>query len=379
MLSVKIFVLVFVCVIHFNPNNEGTCTDPIDSTRLGTKSVSHEYKNGVEFASSINGAEHLVDLELKSSAPIFNGIDLIIGTISMVISNLFSLVVLSYLGNLAVSKDCLLLYLYRDLIKLALCANCLSEISVIIAYSFGGGIGIPVIGAKILSFLACNVCLILLIFMNIISALKLYQRKTNILDPPMPWGEDEGQGIKWIRVITTTLSLVFTSTMFGFGIYPKTYYWFTGQEYQSVSKVATAFIIYPVVLMFLIFASIITGFLAKLYKRSNPSSADSDIPKQINYFQKTFCLMLFLTVIIGESNFLSSTNLWTVWKINLAIMQVCVPVLTVLKENQLRQYSYHFLTSKLQELFYYQIYLTPTLLFLFMNGTLYIIYDYFDI
>ena len=194
----------------------------------------------------------------------------------------------------------------------------------------------------------------------------------------MPWGEDEGQGIKWIRAITTTLSLVFTSTMFGFGIYPKTYYWFTGQEYQSVSKVATAFIIYPVVLMFLIFASIITGFLAKLYKRSNPSSADSGIPKQINYFQKTFCLMLFLTVIIGESNFLSSTNLWTVWKINLAIMQVCVPVLTVLKENQLRQYSYHFLTSKLQELFYYQIYLTPTLLFLFMNGTLYIIYDYFD-
>ena len=175
----------------------------------------------------------------------------------------------------------------------------------------------------------------------------------------MPWGDDEGQGIKWIRVIATTLSLVFTCTMFGFGIYPKTYYWFTGQEYQSVSKVATAFIIYPVVLMFLIFASIITGFLAKLYKRSNPSSADSGIPKQINYFQKTFCLMLFLTVIIGESNFLSSTNLWTVWKINLAIMQVCVPVLTVLKENQLRQYSYHFLTSKLQELFYYQIYLTP--------------------
>ena len=215
--------------------------------------------------------------------------------------------------------------------------------------------------------------------MNIISALKFYQRKTNILDPPMPWGDDEGQGIKWIRVIATTLSLVFTCTMFGFGIYPKTYYWFTGQEYQSVSKVATAFIIYPVVLMFLIFASIITGLLAKLYKRSNPCPADSGIPKQINYFQKTFCLMLFLTVIIGESNFLSSTNLWTVWKINLAIMQVCVPVLTVLKENQLRQYSYHFLRSKLEELFYYQIYLTPTLLFLFMNGTLYIIYDYFDI
>ena len=379
MLSVKVFVLVFVCVIHFNPNNEGTCTDPINSTRLETKSLSHKYKNGEEVASSIIREEPFKDSEIVSSGPIFNGIDLIVGAICMVISNLFSWVVLSYLGNLAVSKDCLLLYLYRDLIKVALCINCLSEMSVILAYSFGGGIGIPVIGAKTLSFLACNVCLILLLFMNIISALKLYQRKTNILDPPMPWGDDDGKGIKWIRVVATMTSLVFTSTMFGFGIYPKTYYWFIGREIQSVSKVSTEFIIYPVVLMFLIFASIITAFLAKLYKRSNPSPADSGIPKQINYFQKTFCLMLFLTVIIGESNFLSSSNLWTVWKINLAIMQVGVPVLTVLKESQLRQYSYHFLRSKLEELFYYQIYLTPILLFLFMNGTLYLIYDYFDI
>ena len=116
----------------------------------------------------------------------------------------------------------------------------------------------------------------------------------------MPWGEDEGQGIKWIRVIATTLSLVFTCTMFGFGIYPKTYYWFIGREIQSVSRVSTEFIIYPVVLMFLIFASIITGLLAKLYKRSNPCPADSGIPKQINYFQKTFCLMfvsLFVVVV----------------------------------------------------------------------------------
>ena len=131
--------------------------------------------------------------------------------------------------------------------------------------------------------------------------------------------------------------------------------------------------------MFLIFASIITAFVAKLYKLSNPRPAESGIPKQINYFQKTFCLMLFLTVIIGESNFLSSTNLWTVWKINLAIMQVCVPVLTVLKENQLRRYAYNLFKSRMEKLFFHQIYFTPTLIFLLMNITLYFIYDVLDI
>ena len=81
----------------------------------------------------------------------------------------------------------------------------------------------------------------------------------------------------------------------------------------------------------------------------------SMIPRVNFIVHFTFCLMLFLTVIIGESNFLSSSNLWTVWKINLAIMQVGVPVLTVLKENQLRHYSYHFLRSKFEGLFFYQI------------------------
>ena len=151
-------------------------------------------------------------------------------------------------------------------------------------------------------------------------------------------------------------------------------------EFDKISfRTFEKIIIMIQLVMFLIFTSVITAFASKLYKLSNPRPAESGIPKQINYFQKTFCLMLFLTVIIGESNFLSSSNLWTVWKINLAIMQVGVPVLTVLKENQLRHYSYHFLRSKFEGLFFYQIYLTPTSLFLFMNGTLYLIYDYFDV
>ena len=59
----------------------------------------------------------------------------------------------------------------------------------------------------------------------------------------MPWGDDDSKGLKWIRVIATLVTLILNSTMFGFGIYPKTYYWFIGQEIQIASKVATAFII----------------------------------------------------------------------------------------------------------------------------------------
>ena len=169
------------------------------------------------------------------------------------------------------------------------------------------------------------------------------------------------------------------STMFGFGIYPTTYYWFSGKEIPSFSKESMAFLIYPIILIILIFTSIITALLGKFYERPIPYPADSNIPRQIDYFHITFCFMLFLMVILGESTFLSSSKAWNLWKINLVIIQVAIPVLTVLKENQLRHYVYNLLNSKLEELFFYQIYLTPTLVCLLMNVTLHLIYYVFDI
>ena len=190
--------------------------------------------------------------ESESSNPLFTSADLIVGTISNTISNLFSLVILSYFGNLALSKDCLLLYLYKDLMTLVICLNCMAEISLALAYTFGGWMGISATGAKCLSFMACNILLLLLLFMNIISALKFYQKKANVLDPSMPWGDDDQKGIKWIRVVASTITLVLTSTMFGLGLYPKTYYWFSGQEIPSFHQESTTFIVYPMMFIFLI-------------------------------------------------------------------------------------------------------------------------------
>ena len=209
MYAVKVVVLVLVLSTHFNGKNQGNCKDPNNVTELDANSLSYEYKNEKEASSSFYEKEALSFSESQASIPIFNGVELMIGTISMLISNIFSFLILNYLGNLALAKDCLLLYLYKDLMKLAICMNCLSEISVALGYTIGGELGTLATVAKVLSFMGSHILLLLLIFMNIIGALKLYQRKTNILDPPMPWGDDDSMGIKWIRLIVTlVLSLI---------------------------------------------------------------------------------------------------------------------------------------------------------------------------
>ena len=376
MYSIKVVVLVSVIFVHFNHNNEGNCEDLINVTELYANSLSYEYKNEKEARSFVSGREPSKLAESESSIPIFTGFELIIGTISMLISNLFSFLVLNYLGNLALAKDCLLLYLYKDFISLAICMNCWSEILLVLGYTIGGVVKTSASLAKVFSFIGCNFLLLLLLNMNISSALKLYQKKTNLLDPPMPWGDDDCKGIKWIRVISTVFTLILTSTMFGLGIYPTAYYWFSGQEIPSFSKDAMAF---PIIWIVLISTSIFTALIGKYYERPIPHPADTNIPRQIDYFHIIFCLLFTLIVILGQSNLFSSSNTWNLWKIHLLVIQVAIPVLTVLKENQLRRYAYNLIKSSLEELFFYQLYLTPTLVCLLMNITLYFIYDVFGI
>ena len=141
MYSVKALVLVLVFFTHFNGYNQGNCKDPNSVTRLDANSLSYEYKNEKEASSSFYEKEALSFSESEVSVPIFTGFELIIGTISMLISNIFSFLILNYLGNLSLAKDCLLLYLYKDLMKLAICMNCLSEISVALGYNIGDELG----------------------------------------------------------------------------------------------------------------------------------------------------------------------------------------------------------------------------------------------
>ena len=375
----KIILLVSVFSIHFNRNNEGNCKDSMNVTELDVNSLSYKYKNEKEARSSVYRREPLKTSDSAFSIQQITGIEVMIGAISTFISNVFSFVILNYLGNLGLAKDCLLLYLYKDLMKLAISMNCLSEISVALAYTLGDVAGTSATVTKVFSFMGCHILLLMLLLMNIGCALKLYQRKTNILDPPMPWGDDDDRGIRWIRLIATFVSLILTSTMFGLGIYPTSYYWFSRQKIPSLSKESMSFYVFPMILIVLIFTSIITALTGKFYKRKIPRPPDSNIPHQIDYFHMTFCFMLFLMVLLGESQIFSSNHTWNIWKIYLIVIQVAIPVLTVLKENQLRRYAYNLLKSKLEGLFFYQIYVTPTLVCLLMNITLYFIYDVFSI
>ena len=376
--SVKRALSLIALAVFFNSIYDVNSTDLMNSTSPLSQTFTYPYQNEKGVTPSLYEEKETKVLESEHLYPIVTTFHLVIGTASMILSDSFLLVVLNYLRSISLAKECLLVLLYKDFIKLAICINCLAEISLIFVYLIGYGIGISDIVAKLFSFVGCNVWFLLLLWLNTIGSFKLYQRKTNRIDPPMPWGDDDSRGLKWTRVLATTLTLTFSTTMFGLGKYPRIYYWLSGQENLDSYEDEKASLIYSILFIFLISAIIITFLAEKFYKPSNSYLENESIPDQINYIQSTLFSIVVFAIVIDESTFLSSINPFKMLKTKLALIQVGTPIITILRASQIRNYTYNMLRKIWEELFFYQLYLTPTLLCVFMYSTLYLIYDCYE-
>ena len=304
---------------------------------------------------------------------------LIFASLSMIISNLILFVIISYLKNISLVKQCLVICLYEDLAMIMICLNSVWEIRLLLSYSIGDGLGIAKTISLILSF--CAFCLmgLLLSLMNVVSALKLYMNKTNLLDPPMPWGEDENIGIITIRIICAIPIIGITATMYGLGIYPKLYYLFAGLDSNDFFQQPRASLVYPVMLLFLIFTSLLTFLGAKFYKSQTLQPDEVAIPRQINYILWMNMIFISLTIFLSIFNLLSERNHWKLFRLNIIILQVATPAIIILRNDEMKTYSYNFIKNTLDQIFFMQIYLTPAVLSFFMCCTLHLIYEQFGI
>ena len=294
-------------------------------------------------------------------------------SISMTVSNVLLATILAYLKNLSLAKQCLLLCLYKDLVALWICMNSLCEIRIILSYSTGNGHGIDNVLSVVLSF--CLWCLIglSLLLMNVTAALKLYINKTNTLDPQMPWGDDEKIGMNCIRVTCTILIVGFTSVLYGLGIYPKIYYLFSGIESPNSFGQPRAATIFPVMLLILVASGMVIYLCAKFYKSRSLQLNETTIPKQLNYLVWMPMISLSLTLCLSALDILSVTNHWKLFRLNIAILQMATPAAIIMRTPDLKAYFGKCISSTWDQLFFMQIYLTPTLISLFMCGTLYLL------
>ena len=151
-------------------------------------------------------------------------------TVMTVFSTVMVSFILEYLNNTSPVKECILLYLCKDVCKIFLLFVWILNFAVLDCLIVGNGTYLDIVSAKIFTFTWIFLSLHLLLILNIIGAIKFYSMKELKLDPPMPWNQDEYVVSKKVRLTSMLLSVLFVATLFTTGGYPKIYFNLIGDK-----------------------------------------------------------------------------------------------------------------------------------------------------
>ena len=118
-----------------------------------------------------------------------------------------------YLDDLPSVKESVLVYLYKDISVIGVIAEWTWFVTVTAVFLNPDGTTVGESLAKVISFSFAIFELEMLLIFNIISVLKLAMIKQGVVDPEMPWGENDGHVINRLRCVSILCVAIFASVM----------------------------------------------------------------------------------------------------------------------------------------------------------------------
>ena len=121
----------------------------------------------------------------------------------------------------------------------------------------------------------------------------------------------------------------------------------------------------------------ITYLGSTIYKSRSINVIEQILPEFFNiYF---FIPLIVLALLISNLILSLVPPAWIkVSFLSVHIAQILIPGYAISRKENVKSYVFRLLQDKLHDAFLLSIYLTPTFLFLCINGILYQIYDYMD-
>ena len=308
------------------------------------------------------------------------GLDVIINVSLTLFLNTLLLLIFAYLHSVSLAKQCVLLDLYKEfLIVHTLCISLINALPITICTY---GYPMNLIPATIVTFCLAIGTIVLLLLANVIHLLKYRMNKEKMLDPPMPWGEDEQKGLMWIRVFCWGFSIGFVVTTYVFGMQPVYYHLLIGQDYDDMS-----FIHPSISTLLLVTCGLFVVGESYCQKNNDGRAFDPVVTRRLKYLALSIA---FVAVLAAIGNIFIETPIprgqFKIWirrksltfKIVL-IVEIMITLGTILKADLVKSYVFKLLNNVYDHAFFLNIYLVPLLLFTLIHGCLFIVYRLFDI
>ena len=317
--------------------------------------------------------------ELNQDTSPVDGIDIVINVSFSFVLNTLLCLIFAYLHNLTLAKQCVLLVLYKEFIIVLVLCLCLMNALPIGVYFYG--YPLHWVSASIITFCLRIGTAVLLLLANVIHFLKYRMNKEKMLDPPMPWGEDEERGLLWIRVFCWGFAIGFVTTMHLCGIHTAYYHLAIGQSVnQSEPSINSGLNIFLLATCAL--------FVAGEYyhqKNNDGQAFDPVVSRRLKFLVLSFvAAALFASIVNILANTPTTSEQFGIWIrrnifTNVLIVEIVIAIGTLSMVGQVKSYAMKLMTNIYEQVFFLNIYLVPLFLFIVINGSLFIIYQVFDI
>ena len=314
--------------------------------------------------------------EICSTICWLNGILNIWFLLSIVLAILSSMMIYSYLHNISLVNECVLLHSIKDIVAISIFIRVVMVIKWMVNFSKLDSIEnttMDPLQAKVVAFVFFSFVLYTLLFSNVISSIRLYIAKTIVLDPPMPWEDDENM-MKIIRLLLGGFSVGYPSVLYIFQIYPPMYYDFVFAKFD----VPKSSFLFTGILALALIIFVITVMVEEYYKKIAPQK-NHTVPKQVNYILLTNVITYGYIIFELTFKLLDSNSRWIVFQILMSIMGLSTPVIAILRSDKLLSYSNRYIRDMYYNAYLYYMYAIPLLLSIFMYLSLYVVYQFLGV
>ena len=256
----------------------------------------------------------------------------------ILLSSILFIVIWSYLNNVSTAKRCFLLYLFQDMIGIGILTSWVWFGLIIGCYINGNGTKLPSIEAAIFSCSLMSLELGFGILASLCSVIKLYQRKENVIDIPLPWNAEEDKIIRGIRIIICSITPLFVSVLSLAGFPPHLYFHLVGDNI-SFSALPYGSIIFECLVGFFFAVPTFTFILDSCYQKTKDNALATKMERK---FQFIVCLMILCAMIGGILAKVIpkfEDSILIIGELLVFIATVQVPLWTIHFSHPLKQYT----------------------------------------
>ena len=328
----RILIFIFLLLSPVTPFNRSK--DILKFKMNANKSEMRFYTSGN--TSSLN-EDIIVDNAQSKHGQIGSSFIVIVILVFLASTSLFW-ILWSYLDNVSTSKRCFLLYLYQDIIELALMASWFWFGYVMDCYARGNGTIVTEIDAYILAIGLVGAQLGVGILAALGCMIKFYQTKEKQLDPPLPYYVDEQTFNRAIRLLTCfaiPLALVLLSLA---GIHPHLYYIFIGDSKTSSELLIGSKVLQCLVVFFYLFSVFIFA-LDCCYRKKESQSFGLTMERKFQCAAFLILLTPLIAFMIEQFSWKFESNILIIGELLVTVACVIAPLYVIVTSQHVRRYA----------------------------------------